>query len=264
MSVDPHTFYEGVTAPTASDPTGAEGQAPPVSPPVAPEPGQQTGQGDQNEVDFRALSEQYRQQAEDAQQRAAQNEAQVTRIRAGLEQYLTQQQQQQRQAQYQQRLREMTTRANTMQQEDAERYIQNETQNIINEFQNALAMERQQAAVREQQIARTLGAPLYIEKLVKDNKLPAEAREKLLAYGDPDLAERVGVPMLKDYYQQKAEWEERLTQASRSNQAQQRANSGLNRLGGNNPPATPAFEVPDGLSKEQQAIWIYDNVIHGG
>lgn len=263
MSVDPQMFYEGVTAPTASDPAGAEGQAPPVSPSAAPEPGQNSTPPEEN-IDYRSLSEQYQREAQEAQQRAAQNESQVTRIKSGLEQYLTQQQEQQRQAQYQQRVRDMTSRANTMQQDDAERYIHSETQNIIGEFQNAIVQERQQAAMREQQIARTLGAPLYIEKLVKDNGLPAEARDDLMAYGDPDLAERVGVPQLKRYYQQKKDWEERLTQASRSQQAQQRAQSGLNHLGGNNPPATPAFEVPEGLSAEQRATWIYDNVIHGG
>jgi len=151
-----------------------------------------------------------------------------------------------------------------MRTEDAERYLEAEMQKIDAEYNRSLQQERQQWQQILQQQQRVLGAPLYIEKLVKDNGLPSEAKERLMAYGDPDLAERVGVPMLKDYYAQKQQWEEQLKQAARSQEAQNRANSGLSRLGGNNPPTTPSFEVPDGLSPEQRALWIYDNVIHGG
>lgn len=258
MSVDPQTFYQGVTAPPASDPVPAAAPPEGVAPGAAPEPEAPTP-----EVDYRAEAERYRQEAEEARARAAQHESRMTQVRQGLEQMMAQQAEQQRRSQYEQRVRDMTARANTMRAEDAERYIQSETQAIIGEFQTAIQQERQQAAQREQQLARALGAPLYIEKLVKDHNLPAEARQRLEAFGDPDLAERVGVPLVKDYYQQKQEWEERLRQASRTQEAQARANSGLNRLGGANPSAVSAVQVPEGLSPEQRAFWIYDNIIHG-
>ncbi len=265
MAVDPETFFQGIQPPTASDPAGAEGQAPPVSPPAAPEPGQQTeGQEQQPEVDFRAQAEKYRKEAEANAQRAAQHEQKIQQFQQGLEQVMAQQAERQRQQQRQARIDEALARADTMRSEDAKRYLKAEMQSIEAEYHQSLQQERQQWQMREQQIARTLGAPLYIEKLVKDHGLPAEAKERLMAYGDPELAERVGVPMLRDYYEQKKQWEEQLKQAARSQEAQNRAQSGLSRLGGNNPPSTPSFEVPDNLSPEQRALWIYDNVIHGG
>ena len=129
--------------------------------------------------------------------------------------------------------------------QDAWRYIQEENRKLREE----LVRDAEQ---REQQIKRQLAAPMYIDYLVQQHGLPAEAKQELMAIGDPDIAARYA-PQLKARYDQFGQLQQQIHQLSRTQQAERLQQSGVGMVGGTTPPGGNV-QLPDDPDDRALAI----------
>jgi hypothetical protein len=229
-------------------------QAPSSVPSSAGEPQQQEPQAPA--VDYQAMlrqEQQARQAAESERQRLQQTLGEVER---GFQQIQQQNQQQAETQAFQQRKAQILQAAGSMRQDEADRYISSQMDSLYNEFQSRTQNLQQTLEQRQMQVLRQVATPLYIDELVRKNNLPAEAREQLMQFGDPDIAQRQ-VPFIKQQYEERKKLEERLEQLARTQQANDQVQQGVNRLGGYNAASGSGMDIPEGLTGDERALYIY-------
>lgn len=238
--------------PASSPAVAGQVQAPPQTPPTAAgEPGSSSGQT----PDYESIIRQREAEAQAAQQRAQQLEQTLSKVQQWAQQTEQQQQEQQRRTAFQDRKKQILQRAGSMRADEADRFIESEMDNLYNEFQQQTQTLAQQFQQQQQQTIRQLATPLYIQDLAKKHGLPESAAQELtqISGGDPDAALRM-VGWVKQRHDERQQLEERLSQLSRTQTANNVHNSGVTQLGGYNAPT--GFDVPDGLDADERAGWI--------
>lgn len=189
----------------------------------------------------------------DYEARARELEAETQRIAAEAEQYKNtlsqvgqwaqQYQMQQEQAAEQERYRrwesEALEQARNMSRDDAERYMQAEYRKMQSERDRMYAQQMQQLNQQREMERRSLGKPLFIDRLVKDYGLSEEDRLTLVALDNPDDAARLA-PSLQKQKQRYDALQKQINQLSRTQQAAQLQQTGIGNVGGVTPPGVPA------------------------
>jgi hypothetical protein len=230
-------------------------QAPQSNPSAAGEPNEQQ----REPVDYEAMIRQERQAREAAEAERGRLQQTLGQVEQGFQRIQQQNQQQADRQAFEQRRQSILQRADTMRADEANRFIASEMDSLYDEFQNKTSQLQQSMEQRQMQVLRQVATPLYIDDLIKRNNLPPEAREDLMRFGDPDVAANA-VPFIKRQYDERKQLEERLEQLARSQQATQTAQSGVGRLGGYNGAPGAATDIPEGLSADERALWVYRNL----
>ncbi|HWV22983.1 MAG TPA: hypothetical protein VNZ58_02245 [Thermomicrobiales bacterium] len=223
--MDPNVFFSNGN-PSASSPDLATQATTPVQEAVSQVPGS-AGEPDQSQdqVDPRVAELEAR--AQRAEQEAQQFRSTFNQIRTGFEQM-------QAEAAWKQREESIYSRAKAMEPDEALMFIRQEEASLRRDLEA-------QAEHRRQMVERQLGAPLFIDHLVKQHGLPDEARQELMNYGDPNVA-AAQAPIVKARYQQIQNLQSQLNQLSRSNQAGALQRAGLGASGGTTPVQTKPME----------------------
>ncbi len=144
--------------------------------------------------------------------------------------------------------------------DQARSYLQNQWMQSVQRERIRQQQQMQQFQQQAEQEKKAIAAPLYADHLMTANGLPPEAKQELLALGDPDLMFRMA-PQIKARYDS---WNAQL-QGFQSNQVQNaRAqevaamqNAGFGAVGGQN---TGSFqvEIPDDIDPDEKAMLIYN------
>jgi hypothetical protein len=205
----------------------------------------------QPEVDYK---ERYEQEARLREQREAENQ----RYRQGIQQLEQGFQQQTAQQQEAQERAMILATAENMSAEEGNRYLNQQwairDQRKQQQMQQAIEQERQQF----QQQAKVIAAKPYADHLAQSLGLSEDAKEELLALGDPDLMFQQA-PTIKRRYdkweQERAQWQGQNQQLARSTEVTALRQNGLAQMGGQNGGGTWQLEVSD--DPDEAAMQIY-------
>lgn len=255
--MDPQNFWSNGTAASP---------APATETTVVSQPGAAGAPGVSNEAPPQESEVNYQERARqleadlDAQRTEAERlRGTMQQVQHWAEQTSAQQQEQQFQAGLHQHEQEIYRRAENMAPAEAYSYIQQENAKIRQALMDRTNQVQQYAQQQIQQVQRTAATPLYIDHIAKTNGLSEEAKQELIAYGDPDIAARQA-PIVKQRYDQIANLQDQLNQLSRSRQAGQLQASGVGMVGG-----TGVQNVPTDLSADPdiKAMQIYAQLKNG-
>lgn len=237
-------------APSAAAET--QGQAPPPMPspvaagtpavqqqPSTPTPQPPARQEDESQAQYLSRIRELEQRAMTAEQTASQ-------LQNGLQEAIRYGEQVKQEDAYKRRRADMIAQADNMAPQERQAWLDSQLSALDRErdqyWQSQIQQERQQA----QQLARRIGAPLFVDQHMRQYGLPEEARATLLAYAsrDPDFVP-VAAQDLARQYQQQRQYEQQLQQLSRSNQAQQLVDQGAGAVGGQSPASMPSSSTGD-------------------
>jgi hypothetical protein len=193
-------------------------------------------------------------------QRLQQLEAQNRQYQQFVDQLQRAAQENQQNQQFNQNVQMMLARAEAMPQQEANAFLRDQIQSVIAQERLRAQQEVQQVRQQADQQIRMVTAPQYADYLLKQLQLPEEAREELLALGDPDTMLRYA-PQVKArhdrYQQQLAQFQNSQVQVARSQEVQAMQNAGLGAFGGQDG-GSFQVEIPDHLSADEKAMLIYE------
>jgi hypothetical protein len=154
----------------------------------------------------------------------------------------------QRNQQFNAELQMMLAHADNLPADQAKGYLQSQFQRTLQAEQMRAQQERQQLEQRYESEKKQIAAPLYADHLLQANGLPPEARQELLALGDPELMYRYA-PQIKARYDawnaQIAGLQNGQLQQNRTQEVMALQNAGLGSIGGQNGGMEYQIEVSD-------------------
>lgn len=164
---------------------------------------------------------------------------------AQIQQYA---EQQQRTNQTNQQIQMMLAQAESMPQAEANTFLRNQMVNIIGQERIAGQQQIQQREQAFQQQLKTVAAPQYADHLAQTMGLSQDARNELVALGDPDLMFRMA-PQIKSRYdrlnQQIQQFQGGQQQIARSQEVAAMSQAGLGSFGGQSGISSFQIEVSD-------------------
>jgi hypothetical protein len=166
---------------------------------------------------------------------------------------------------FNQELTMMLAHADNLPADQARSYLQNQFQQTIQRERVRNQQQFQQFQQQAEQEKKAIAAPLYADHLLQANGLPPQAKEELLALGDPDLMFRMA-PQIKARYDawnaQIAGVQQSNVQVARAAEVQALQNAGLGAIGGQNT-GTFQVEIPDDMDPDERAMLIDDYQRYG-
>ncbi len=158
-------------------------------------------------------------------------------------------------------LQMMLAHADNLPADQAKGYLQGQFQQALQKEQMRAQQERQQLQQQYESEKKQIAAPLYADHLLQANGLPPEAKQELLALGDPELMFRYA-PQIKARYDA---WNAQISglqngqvQQARTQEVMAMQNAGLGAVGGQNGGMTYQLEVSD--DPDERAIQLYEHM----
>lgn len=155
-------------------------------------------------------------------------------------------------------LQMMLAHADNLPADQAKGYLQSQFQRTLQAEQLRAQQQIQQMQQQAESEKKQIAAPLYAEHLLQANGLPPEAKQELLALGDPELMYRYA-PQIKARYDA---WNAQISglqngqiQQGRTQEVMALQNAGLGSVGGQNGGMTYQLEVSD--DPDEAAMQIY-------
>lgn len=254
--MDPNTFFSNGDLPASSPDPATQEATTPIQEATQPVPGSagEPGQEQQMQQQPGETPDEAAQRIAEAEQRAQQAEQEAMRWRGEMQQFQQGLQMWSQQQEMQQRRKGIYERARTISDDDErERYIMAEEGRVQ---QEVAQMYQQQI----QQVKHALGTPLFIDDLIRRHNLPQEAKARLMAFGDPNVAAQQA-EFIKADYERIARLEQQLNQQSRSQQATALRDAGLGTGGGTGQVASPPLQETG--DPDTDAIAIYEAIRAG-
>jgi hypothetical protein len=154
----------------------------------------------------------------------------------------------QRNQQFNAELQMMLAHADNLPADQAKGYLQSQFQRTLQAEQARAQQQIQALQQQSENEKKQIAAPLYADHLLQANGLPPEARQELLALGDPELMYRYA-PQIKARYDawnaQIAGLQNGQLQQGRTQEVMAMQNAGLTAVGGQNGGMTYQLEVSD-------------------
>lgn len=165
----------------------------------------------------------------------------------------------QRNQQFNAELQMMLAHADNLPADQAKGYLQTQFQQALQREQVRAQQQIQQFQQQAEAEKKQIAAPLYADHLLQANGLPPEAKQELLALGDPELMYRYA-PQIKARYDawnaQIAGLQNGQIQQGRTQEVMALQNAGLGAVGGQNGGMTYQLEVSD--DPDEAAMQIYN------
>lgn len=157
-------------------------------------------------------------------------------------------QEQQENQQLQQQVDMMLATADNMPSGEANTYLRGQIKNLLGQTKIQSQQAIQQLQQQHQQEIRTVAAGPYADHLIQSMGLPPEAKEELMALGDPEMMYRQA-PGIKQRYDrfnaQLAQYQDNQQQIARSQEVNAIRQNGLANVGGQGAGASYELEVSD-------------------
>lgn len=207
--------------------------------------------------------------AVDYEARLREAEAERARLRQQNEQYSTVFQQikqhserEQQEKERNERIQAIVSTAESMAPGEASTYMRNQMLNLQRQEQVAREQAVHQERARAEQAIKMAALPQYADHIIQSMGLPAEAKQELLSYGDPDLMYRQS-GALKARYDQLAQLRQQIAQSSqqtaRTNEVNAMRQNGLTSIGGQAASGFNPNDLP--ADPDDRALAIYEQML---
>jgi flagellar biosynthesis GTPase FlhF len=243
-----------VSAATRSAMAPAQG-----APATAGEPGHgQTESGSGAEVDYRARAEELERRAAAAEDQARRLQGTLGEVQTWAQRAEAEQRLKAQEAEANRRRREIMEQAGRMPVRESNQFIEKEIAKLESDYQRQLQEREQMAQQEKMQLARQLATPLYIDELVRQHGLPPEAKERLMSFGDPDVAAKQ-LPWIKQEYDHIQNLQNQLNQLSRTQRSGYLQEQGLGMVGGTSA-VQSGYDIPDNVDPDTRAMLILNEL----
>jgi hypothetical protein len=146
------------------------------------------------------------------------------------------------------RIQMITSTANSLPASEAETYMKNQINAILGDVRLSSNQQIQQIKAENDAMMRVVAAPTYADHLAQQLQLSPEAKEELVALGDPDLMYKMA-PQIKQRYDrfntQLAQYQQGQTQIARTQEVAALSQAGLGAFGGQTAGGSYQLEVSD-------------------